>query len=95
MKRKYRNLIVVLFVLLAACITICFIPISVKSFIPTVEQKVSEDLGINIRLDKLILRLGPSLKLKTPVMHMMYEDGQKFGQFDNVRIFIPWTSLLK
>ena len=28
-------------------------------------------------------------------MHVMYEDGQKFGQFDNIKLYIPWSSLFK
>ena len=28
-------------------------------------------------------------------MHVMYEDGQKFAQFNNVKFYIPWSSLFK
>ena len=93
--KKYRNYIIAAFIILAFCISICFIPIDASHFIPTIERQVTKDLGINIHIEKLILRLGPSLKVKAPVMHMMYEDGQKFGQFDNVKFFIPWSSLVK
>ena len=93
--KKYRNYIIAALILVAVFVTICFIPISVSKLIPTVEKQVEEDLGIKIHIEKLILRLGPSLKVKAPIMHMMYEDGQKFGQFDNVRIFIPWSAVIK
>ena len=82
-------------IFIAFCITICFIPISIRKLIPTVEKQVSDDLGIDIHVEKLILRLGPSLKVKAPVMHMMYEDGQKFGQFDNIKIHIPWSCIIR
>ena len=93
--KKYRNYIISFVVILAFCISICFIPIDATRFIPSIESQVTKDLGIKIHIEKLILRLGPQLKVKAPVMHMMYEDGQKFGQFDSVKFFIPWSSLFK
>ena len=93
--KKYRNYIIAAIIFIAFCVSICFIPIDATRFIPNIEKQVTQDLGINIHIEKLILRLGPSLKVKAPVMHMMYEDGQKFGQFDNVKFFISWSSLLK
>lgn len=93
--KKYKNYIIALFAITAFCISICFVPIDASRFIPTIEKQVTKDLGIQIHIEKLILRFGPSLKVKAPVMHMMYEDGQKFGQFDNVKFFIPWSSLFK
>jgi len=95
MKKKYKNLIIIFLVLLTFCISICFVPIDATRFIPAIEAQVTKDLGINIHIERLILRLGPSLKVKAPAMHIMYEDGQKFGQFDNVKFFIPWSSLFK
>ena len=73
-KKKYRYLIIILVVILAFCISICFIPINATKFIPVIEKQVAKDLGINIHIERLILRLGPSLKVKTPMMHIMYED---------------------
>lgn len=93
--KKYKNLIIILLVVLAFCISICFIPIDATRFIPAIESQVTKDLGIKIHIERLILRFGPSLKVKAPVMHIMYEDGQKFGQFNNVKFFIPWSSLVK
>ncbi len=93
--RKYRNYIIAAFIILAFCISICFVPIDATRFIPAIEGQVTKDLGINIHIEKLILRFGPSLKVKAPVMHMMYEDGQKFAQLDNVKFFIPWSTLFK
>ena len=93
--KKYKNYIISLILIIAFCVSICFVPIDATRFIPSIESQVSKDLGINIHIEKLILRLGPQLKVKAPVMHMMYEDGQKFGQFDNVKFFIPWSSLFK
>lgn len=93
--KKYRNFIIIFFVVLAFCISICFVPIDATRFIPAIEAQVTKDLGVKIHIERLILRFGPSLKVKAPVMHIMYEDGQKFGQFDNVKFFIPWASLFK
>lgn len=93
--KKYKNYIITVLAVIAFCVSICFVPIDATRFIPAIESQVTKDLGIKIHIEKLILRFGPSLKVKAPVMHMMYEDGQKFGQFDNVKFFIPWSSLFK
>lgn len=93
--KKYKNYIIIGLALIAFCISICFVPIDASRLIPAIEKQVTKDMGIKIHIEKLILRFGPSLKVKAPVMHVMYEDGQKFGQFDNVKFFIPWSSLLK
>ena len=93
--KKYKNYIITVLAVIVFCVSICFVPIDATRFIPAIESQVTKDLGIKIHIEKLILRFGPSLKVKAPVMHMMYEDGQKFGQFDNVKFFIPWSSLFK
>ena len=46
MKKKYRNYIIVFTILLALCITVCFIPIGVSRLIPVIEKQVSDDLGV-------------------------------------------------
>ena len=93
--KKYKNYIVALLILIACCISICFIPIDATRFIPQVEEQFANELGIKIHVEKLIFRFGPSLKIKAPVMHLMYQDGQKFGQLDNVKFFVPWSTLFK
>lgn len=91
--KKYKTLIISLLILLTFCVSICFVPIDATRFIPQVEEQFKEVLGIQIHIEKLIFRFGPSLKIKAPVMHLMYEDGQKFGQLDNVKFFVPWSTL--
>ena len=93
--KKYRNYIIFAILFLAFCISVCFVPISASKLIPMIETQISEELGIKVHMEKLILRLGPSVKLKAPVIHLMYQDGQKFGQLDTVKIFIPYSNLLK
>lgn len=93
--KKYSKYIITALIILAALITVCFIPISASKLIPTIEDQVSKDLGIKVHIEKLILRVGPFLKVKAPIVHMMYENGEKFGQVDNAKFYIPWTSLLK
>lgn len=93
--KKYSLYIVTIVVLLAALISVCFIPISASKLIPLVEEQVESDLGAKIHIEKLILRVGPYIKLKTPVMHLMYSDGQKFAQLDNVKFYISWRTFLK
>ena len=93
--KKYINKIIILLSLIAIFVLICFIPFNATKLIPTIEEQVSKDFGVDIHIERLILRFGPHIKVKAPTMHIMYEDGQKFAQFDNVKFFIPWTSLLK
>ncbi len=93
--KRYRKYFIIALVVIAFCISICFIPFDASRFIPEVENQVAKDLGIKIHIERLIFRFGPALKVKAPIMHLMYEDGQKFGQFNNVKIFIPWSALVK
>ena len=93
--KKYSIYIYILASIIIASSFLCFIPIRVSKLIPIVEEQVAKDLGIKIHIDRLVLRLGPSLKLKTPIMHLMYEDGQKFAQFDNVKFYLPWTVIIR
>ena len=93
--KKYKNYIISFLIIIVFCISICFIPIDATRFIPQVEKQFSHELGIQIHIEKLIFRFGPTLKIKAPVMHLMYEDGQKFGQLDNVKFYVPWSTLFK
>lgn len=93
--KKYSKYLIAGVCLLAFLITLCFIPINASKLIPTIEKQVANELGVNIHIERLILRVGPLIKVKAPIMHMMYEDGQKFAQFDTVKFYIPWTSLIK
>lgn len=92
--KKYGKIIIIILAVIAALVAVCFIPINASRLIPTIEKQVAKDLGIDIHIEKLILRVGPFIKIKAPIMHMMYKDGQKFGQFDNVKFYISWISLL-
>ncbi len=93
--KKYSKYLLIGFCILAILVSICFIPISASKLIPAIEEQASKDLGVNVHIERLILRVGPLLKVKTPIMHIMYEDGQKFAQLDNVKLFIPWSSFFK
>ena len=93
--KKYKKYIILALTIIAFCISICFVPIDATKFIPQVEKQFEQELGIKVHVEKLIFRFGPSLKIKAPVMHLMYEDGQKFGQLDNVKFFVPWSTLFK
>ena len=93
--RKYRNYIIFFIVLLIFCISICFVPIGATKLVPQVEKQFEHELGIKVHIEKLIFRFGPSLKIKAPIMHLMYEDGQKFGQLDDVKFYVPWSTLFK
>lgn len=93
--KKYRNYIIIIGILLTLCISVCFIPINATKFIPLLEKQVQNELGIKVHIEKLIFRFGPSIKLKSPIMHVMYEDGQKFSQLNNVKFFVPWSAVFK
>ena len=91
----YRRYIIALLVLTLALTIVCFIPISASKMIPIVESQVAESFGVEVHLEHLVLRIGPKLKAKTPIMHIMYEDGQKFAQLDSVKFYIPWSSVIR
>ena len=93
--KKYGKLIIFGLILLTLLVLLCFVPIRVSKLIPLVEDQVQKDYGVKVHIERLILRVGPSIKIKAPVMHLMYEDGQKFAQFDNVKFYIPWKSFIR
>ena len=76
MMKKYSKYIIVAFVIISILISVCFIPFDANKLIPIIENQVSEEYGIKTHLDKLVLRVGPFIKVKTPIMHIMYEDGE-------------------
>lgn len=93
--KRYRKYIIIVLILIAFCVSICFIPIDATRFVSVVEKQAEQEMGVQIHVEKLIFRFGPSLKIKAPVMHIMYEDGQKFGQLNNVKFYVPWSTLIK
>lgn len=93
--KKYKNLIIIVFSVIICLVSICFVPFNATKLIPTIEEQVAKDFGVDIHIEKLILRFGPYIKVKAPTMHIMYEDGQKFAQFDNVKFYIHWLGLVK
>ena len=93
--KRYKNYIILAIILVVLCISVCFIPIDATRFIPVVAEQAKQELGVQVHIEKLIFRFGPSLKIKAPVMHIMYEDGQKFGQLNNVKFYVPWSTLVR
>ena len=92
---KINKYIIALSIVVVALIILCFIPISVTRLIPVIEEQVSDELGVKVHLERLILRVGPTIKIKAPILHLLYEDGQKFGQLNNVKFYIPLHCLFK
>lgn len=93
--KKYNKYLYVLASIIMILGLLCFIPIRVSKFIPIIEEQVVKDFGIKIHIERLVLRVGPSLKIKAPIMHLMYDDGRKFAQFDNVKFYVPWSAILR
>lgn len=93
--KKYKKQIFIIFIILAALVSICFIPINASKLIPKIEEQIAKDLGLDVHIEKLTLRLGPSIKLKTPLMHVLYQDGRKFAQFNGIKLYIGYLSLFK
>ena len=93
--KKYRNYIILVLFLTTLLITFCFIPISASKLIPIVESQIMAEYGVQAHLEKLILRVGPLVKIKAPVIHLTYDDGQKFAQIDSAKFYITWGSILK
>lgn len=93
--KKYTKYLILLMCVAIFLVSLCFIPIRASKLIPIVEEQVAKDLGVKIHIERLIFRFGPTLKVKTPIVHLMYEDGHKFAQIDSVKFYIPWISLIK
>ena len=79
--KKLNKFIIIAFSIIAFMISLCFVPINASKFIPLLEETVAEELGVNAHVDRLIMRVGPCLKLKAPSMTLTFENGQKFAQF--------------
>lgn len=93
--KKYNKILLTILIFVSFLVSICFIPIGISSFIPLVEEQVEKDLGFKIHIEKLVMRLGPSIKVKAPIVHLLYKDGQKFAQLNNVKFYITWKPLIK
>lgn len=93
--KKYTKYFIIAVFIIAVFVSVCFIPINASRLIPMVEEQISNNLGVKIHVERLILRLGPSLKLKAPIMYIMQDDGKNFARFDNVKFYLTWTSLFK
>ena len=93
--KKLGKYFIIAFVVLSIIISICFVPISVTKLIPIVESQIYEELGLKVHIERLILRVGPSIKLKAPVVHVLFEDGRKFAQIDSAKFYISIPSIIK
>ena len=93
--KKYSKYLIILISIVIFLISICFVPINASKLIPIIENQVTKDYGVKVHIERLILRFGPLIKLKAPIMHVTYPDGQKFAQLDNVKLYINWLSLFK
>ena len=93
--KRYFKYIIILLSIVTFFVTICFIPFNATSLIPVIEKQVENDLGAKIHIEKLVLRFGPLVKVKAPIVHVMYSDGQKFGQLEAVKFYVSWSALLK
>ena len=71
-----KKVVIGLIILFAAIISLCFIPFNANKFIPIVEKQVQDKYGINAHLDKLILKIGPSIILKSPSINLSYNNLQ-------------------
>ena len=93
--KKYSKYLIISLISISLLIAICFIPFNASKLIPQLEKQIANELGVDVHLEKLILRLGPAIKLKTPIMHVMFNDGTKIAQFNNIKFYINVFSLLK
>ena len=50
--RKYNKIIIFIFALLTALISICFVPINASKLIPVIEKQAADEFGIKIHIEK-------------------------------------------
>ena len=93
--KKYKIIITIFLILLTVLTTVSFIPISSSKLIPVIKKQIYAEYGVDAHIDKLILRVGPIIKIKAPIVHLMYKDGQKFAQLNTVKIYLTWAEIMK
>ena len=50
--KKYSKYILLAVCIIATLVAICFIPFNATKLIPTIEEQVAKDLGVNIHIEK-------------------------------------------
>ena len=93
--KKYKIIITIFLILLTVLTTVSFVPISSSKLIPVIKKQIYAEYGVDAHIDKLILRVGPIIKIKAPIVHLMYKDGQKFAQLNTVKIYLTWAEIMK
>lgn len=90
-----KKFIVVISVLLCVSIVLCFVPFNANKFIPLVKQQIEEQYGLILDIDKLTLKVGPSIIIKSPLVSISYDNKEKIAILNGVKLKIALFSLLK
>ena len=90
-----KKVVIGIIILFAAIIALCFIPFNANKFIPIVEKQVQDKYGINAHLDKLILKIGPSIILKSPSINLSYNNNSNFADIYGIKIKLAIFPLIK
>lgn len=91
-----KKIFIILGVLIITGFVFCFIPFSVSNFIPVLKSQIEQQYGIAIDTNKLILKVGPSIVVKSPNVDLLYPDTKKsFANISGLKIKIAILPLIK
>ena len=90
-----KKILIGICILLCAGITLCFIPFSANKFIPLVKEQVAEQYGLNLDTAKLVLKVGPSIIIKSPSITLKYNQNEHLASLNGVKLKIALLPLIK
>lgn len=89
-----KNIVISLVVVLLSAIILCFIPFNANKFIPILQNQVYEKYGVNAKVDKLIIKLGPSIILKSPSF-VVSANNKNFSTISGIKIKLAILPLIR
>ena len=89
-----KNIIVGFIFIIILGIILCFIPFNANKFIPILQNQIKDKYGFNVTTDKLIIKFGPSIILKSPKLNISY-DNNKFSEVYGIKIKLALLPILK
>lgn len=90
-----KKILIGVCLLLCAGITLCFIPFNANKFIPLVKEQVAEQYGLNLDTAKLVLKVGPSIIIKSPSITLKYNQNEHLASLTGVKLKIALLPLIK
>ena len=94
MSFKIKKAFVGFGILLSLFISICFIPFNVDKLIPILKTEIQNQLGVKVELNKLILKIGPEIIIKSPDVNLSSKNVGEFAKIKGLKIKIDIFALI-